>query len=85
MSGPMDEPRIEPTGHYRAPSQYERCRRPRCHQPPVADMARTRYERSGKALSWYAYCADHLREYNREVRDGRVWWLGRGDQAAEGF
>jgi hypothetical protein len=25
---------------------------------------------------WWAYCAKHLRGYNREVRDGHVWWLG---------
>ncbi len=70
---------MEPENEWRVPSGYLRCRRKRCHQTPVADMARWRHnwrrpELSGTA--WWAYCADHLREYNREVRDGRIWWLG---------
>lgn len=78
----MTAPHVEPESQWRIPSGYPRCRRKRCHQPPVADMARWRNnwrrpELSGNA--WWAYCADHLREYNREVRDGRVWYLGTED------
>jgi len=72
-----DLPRPEPEGEFRVPSQYPRCRRAHCHQQPVADMCRTVYSRwSGRGPAWYAYCADHLRGYGREVRDGLVWWVG---------
>lgn len=61
---------------FRVPSQYSRCRRPRCDQPPVADMHRTRagWEK-GRRGTWWAYCAAHLAEYRRVVRDGKVWWV----------
>ncbi len=76
---------MEPEDHYRVPSQYPRCRRKRCHQPPVADLRRSWYShREGRSVAaWWAYCADHLREYNRGVRDGRVWWLGRPEEERE--
>jgi len=69
----MREPRVESVEHYRVPSQYKRCRmkigfRLVCHEPPAADMRRSN--------GWWAYCAEHWRCYNREVRDGQVWWLG---------
>jgi len=67
--------RLEPVDRYRVPSGYPRCRAKRCHQPPAADMNRGPHPRTGKLL-WYAYCADHLAGYNREVVDGRVWWRG---------
>jgi len=66
---------IEPEADFRVPSGFPRCRRPRCHQPPVADMNRGPHPSTGRPL-WFAYCADHLREYRREVHDGRVWWVG---------
>jgi hypothetical protein len=75
----MGSDRVESDLAFRVPSQYPRCRRQRCQQPPVADMARYRNNWRNPELSgtsWWAYCADHLRQYNREVRDGRVWWLG---------
>ena len=71
---------VEPENEWRVPSGYARCRRPRCQQAPVADMRRSRTDwkgHTGAKPTWWAYCADHLREYNREVRDGRVWWLGQ--------
>jgi hypothetical protein len=76
-----DLPRPEPEGDFRVPSQYPRCRRAHCHQQPVADMRRVRHVRRPWARpdtydTWSAYCADHLREYNREIRNGQVWWLG---------
>jgi hypothetical protein len=67
---------IEPEADFRVPSGYPRCRRQRCHQPPVADMRRWRTDWGAPELShstWWAYCAGHLREYGREVRGGRVW------------
>ena len=66
------DPRPEPTTDWRAPSQYSRCRsnNGRCPNEPVVDLAR------GRTRRWWAYCAAHLREYNREVRGDRVWWLG---------
>ena len=67
------EAHIEPEAQYRAPSQYGVCRRSgwwgHCIAPTVADMKRSN--------GWWAYCAKHLLEYRREVRDGRVWWIGR--------
>jgi hypothetical protein len=63
---------------FRVPSAYGRCRRPRCHQPPVADMWRGHGAPGpDKRGSWYAYCVEHLRDYNREVRDGRIRFLPR--------
>ena len=60
---------------FRVPSGYTRCRRKQCQEPPVADMRRIAYLRSrGDAWRWWAYCAAHLAEYNREVRNGVVWW-----------
>jgi hypothetical protein len=81
VSTPLSQPRMEPEDQFRIPSGYSRCRRKRCYQPPVADMRRQTTLRSEgherrRVIAWWAYCADHLREYNREVRDGRVWWLG---------
>ncbi len=81
----MTEPRMEPEDAFRVPSGYPRCRRKRCHQPPVADMRRqTTLRREGhegrRVPSWWAYCADHLREYGCQVREGRVWWVGLPDQ-----
>jgi len=80
MSTPLSQPCMEPEDRFRVPSQYPRCRRKRCYQPPVADMRRIRYNHAGKRPSWWAYCADHLREYGREVRGDRVWWLGHDDE-----
>jgi hypothetical protein len=76
----MIPPHPETTG-FRVPSAYLRCRRKRCHQPPVADACRQiilrREGHEGRRVpSWWAYCADHLREYNREIRGGIVWWRG---------
>jgi len=70
--------RPESTNHWRAPSVYGKCRRKHCQQPPVADLCRTRHNyRTGQTQnSWWAYCAEHLRVYNREVRGDTVWWLG---------
>ena len=67
-------PYMESEGGWRVPSGREKCRGKGCRQKPVADMKRARAGLTGYA--WWAYCADHLRGYNREVRDGRVWWLG---------
>lgn len=61
---------------FRVPSCYGHCRRARCHGEPVADMLRSRSTRWGLKDSWWAYCAEHLADYNREVRDGVVWWRG---------
>ena len=78
----MSQPHAEPEAEFRVPSQFPRCRRSLCRQAPVADMRRTRHNWRGDPGTpreygvWWAYCADHLREHNREVRDGRVWWLG---------
>ncbi len=81
----MTEPRMEPEGAFRVPSGYPRCRRKRCYQPPVADMRRSRYSRyeHRRVIAWWAYCADHLREYDRAVKEGRVWWIGPHDQEAD--
>src|SRR6266511_1968004 len=49
------------------------------HAPPRGDRA-TRRGRHGPR-GWTR--ADHLREYNRGVRDGRVWWLGRPEGERE--
>ena len=74
------EPRVEPEGKYRVPSQYKRCRsggRGRCQQSPVADLNINWWNRSTDPPRWWAYCAYHMRkEYNREVCGDRVWWLG---------
>jgi hypothetical protein len=75
----LDERFLESEADWRVPSQYQRCRRPRCYQPPVADMNRGRHPRTGRTR-WSAYCAWHLRSINREIRDGQVWWLGNPDQ-----
>jgi hypothetical protein len=69
-----DQGTIESTSDFRVPSIYPRCRRARCHQAPVADMKRRPHPNTGRD-QWWAYCADHLAEYGREVRDGRVWWV----------
>jgi hypothetical protein len=68
-----DLPQPEPEKRYRTPSQEARCAPGgrRCDHPPVADIFRGSYR-----PRWYGICADHLRRLNREVRDGRVWWLG---------
>jgi hypothetical protein len=76
------DPKPEPTDHYRVPSHYTKCRGMRCQQRPVADMRRWHTERNARreyqqVARWWAYCADHLADYNREVRDDRVWWRGR--------
>ena len=87
-SGTLASPRLEPEDSFRVPSAYPRCRRARCHQKPVADMRRSRHNyRQGRTVdAWWAYCGDHLAEYNREVRDGHVWWRGAhvGDEYACG-
>lgn len=71
------EPHPEVLEHWRAPSSYSRCRRPHCTRPPVADLNRNWWRRSEVPKpQWWAYCADHLAEYNREVRGVRVWWKG---------
>lgn len=61
----------EPVGDFRVPSRYARCRRQHCTEIPVTDMLRV-----GRHITWWAYCATHLADYNREVRDGVVWWKG---------
>jgi hypothetical protein len=76
---PRAYPMLEPEDQFRVPSAYTRCRRQLCKEPPVADMARHRTNWRNPELSgpnWWAYCAEHLAVYNREVRDGRVWWKG---------
>ena len=80
----MSEPHVESDRDYRVPSQYRVCRggRGRCPNPPVMDLRRTRRSRRRSRIgreimdAWYAYCAEHLRVYNREVRGDQVWWLG---------
>ena len=67
------EAQVEKETSFRVPSQYKICRRisrqyGKCAEKPVADMKRS----SG----WWAYCATHLGDYNREVREDRVWWRG---------
>jgi hypothetical protein len=32
--------------------------------------------------SWYAYRTEHLRDYRREVRDGRIRFLPRREAAS---
>lgn len=83
----VDEQKAEPETDYHVPSHYLRCRRKvgataYCSAAPVADMRRQRYVWRDRRFvnSWWAYCADHLADYNREVRDGRVW--RRGIEAA---
>ena len=65
----------DPDWHYRIPSGYEKCRGIRCKEKPVADLNRP-YALPGHKPNWWAYCAKHLDVYNREVRDGQVWWKG---------
>jgi len=78
----MGVARIEPEADFRVPSGYPRCRRPYCTAPPVADMRRRRWDNTrrrntnARVDAWWAYCAAHLRDYGRELRDGRVWWVG---------
>lgn len=73
-------PHAEPPDKFRVPSGYSRCRRASCTAPPVADMARSRTRWYGSSYSqrstWWAYFAEHLADYNRDVRDGVVWWCG---------
>lgn len=71
-------PRLEPEGAFRVPSMRQKCGR--CDRRPVADMCRVRHvrrswARSGTYDTWYPYCADHLADYGREVRDGQVWFV----------
>ena len=74
---PYTRAHVEPLEDYRVPSLYRRCRRAHCTAPPVADVRRSRYLlRRGYANTWWAYCANHLADYNREVREGVVWWKG---------
>lgn len=70
-------PSIEPESRYRIPGQQPRCQwyagQPgqRCREPIIVDMLR-----GTTHPQWYGTCASHLREINREIRDGQVWWLG---------
>ena len=57
------------------PSTHPRCSQPLCIEMPVAAQWRTLFSERRRHRGW---CARHLRAINREVRDGRVWWLGWG-------
>ena len=70
----MTTPRIDPD--FKVPSMYKVCRGIRCRELPIADMLRHRYQHNSRVQSWWAYCAKDLAIYNREVRDGQVWWKG---------
>jgi hypothetical protein len=83
----LSEPRLEPEEEFRVPSGYGRCRRQSCTQPPVADLRRVRHNWRGyngprEYYVWFAYCAEHLGVYNREVINGRVWWRGTLEDGA---
>jgi hypothetical protein len=78
--------KVRPSPAWRVPSRYGKCRRPKCQNPPVADMLRARYvwigQRQRSAPSWWAYCGRHL--YGGWIRYGKVvlWQLvkiGDGD------
>lgn len=77
---------VRPSPAWRAPSRYGKCRRPKCQNPPVADLLRDRWVstagRNRRAPSWWAYCGRHL--YGGWIRYGKVvsWQLvkiGDGD------
>jgi hypothetical protein len=68
------DPQIEAESRFRVPARKRCCDGIACcPHVPVADMLR-----GVQRPTWYGYCVHHLRQLNREIRDGRVWWLGAG-------
>ena len=49
-------------------TQYDKCRQPRCPNPPVAELGRYSYTR--RKTFQYAYCAAHL--YGRRINNGVI-------------
>jgi hypothetical protein len=47
-----------------------RCRRPKCHRPPVAVLMRPRKQGAVSIRVPYLYCDEHL--YGNRIEDGRV-------------
>jgi hypothetical protein len=85
----MSTAHVESERDFRVPSGYKKCRYTNrwdmphsCQSPSVADMKRIPEGRFSGKPNWWAYCAKHLRGYNREVRDGRVWWIGSPEDAS---
>lgn len=63
-------------GEWRAADGGE-CSRPHCPEPAVAMLNRGQRRTGGTVDAWWRYCAGHLADYGKCVRDGQVAWHSR--------